>query len=873
MWGERMDLFKLFGTIAIDNSDANESIEETTEKAGGFADGLKNGVKTVGKWGAAIGGATLAAGAAVVGFAKKAASNTDTVDKMSQKIGVSRTAYQELDFICSQSGTSVSTLQMGMKTLTAAMDGAKSGTKNNVEQFEKLGVAVTNSDGSLRSQEEVFFDTVNALQKMDNQTEKARLATELFGRSGSELMPLLNGAAGSVDEMRQQAHDLGLVLDDETIDAGVHLTDTIDQVERSFGAVVTQIGASVMPIVQQLLNWVLAHMPEIQAVLSAVFKVLNTVVTTAVQVVGKLYEKFESVFPAIKDFVSKAFTKIKEVWDTQLKPCFDAIKNFIMTVLWPAFQTVFNGFILPIVQNVFNGIINLWNNSLKPIFEGIITFLTGVFSGDWSMAWEGIKTILSGVWEGIKVIVQTAINHVKIVLSAAWNVIKAVASAAWNGIKALISTVWNGIKSVITTVVNAIKTFLSTAWNAIKTTASTIWNGIKTVITTVWNGIKTAVTTVVNAIKTVITTVWNAIKTAVTTAVNGTKTTVTTVWNAIKTAVTTVVNAIKTVITTVWNAIKTTVTTVVNGIKTTVTTVWNAIKTAVTTTVNGIKTTITTVWNGIKTTITTVMSGIKTGISTAWNNVKTTVSTAVNNVKTNVSTGFNNVKSTVTSKMSSIKSSISTAWSGIKSSISTSLSNIKTNVSTAFSNVVSTAQSKFNSVKSSISTAMSSAKTLVSNAISSIKGFFSGAHFSFPSIKLPHFSVSWSDFGPISLPHVSVSWYKKAMQNPYMLSDATIFGMNPKTGQALGGGEAGDEMIYGKRNLMNDIRESVRLEQTELAEKVDALTEMIEKLLNAILAAVVAGHSIVLDSGALVGELTPAIDGELGRIWERKDRG
>ena len=106
-----------------------------------------------------------------------------------------------------------------------------------------------------------------------------------------------------------------------------------------------------------------------------------------------------------------------------------------------------------------------------------------------------------------------------------------------------------------------------------------------------------------------------------------------------------------------------------------------------------------------------------------------------------------------------------------------------------------------------------------------------------------------------------------------MLNKPTVFGINPITGNMMGAGEAGDEMIYGKRNLMNDIRESVRLEQTELAEKVDALTEMIENLLNAILAAVAAGHTIVLDNGTLVGELTPAIDTELGRIWERKDRG
>lgn len=133
-----MDLFKLIGTIAVESAEANQAIDETTEKAGGFTDKLLTGIETAAKWGTAIvGGATVAVGA-LTKFATSSASTADHIDKMSQKIGISREAYQELDFICSQSGTSVDGLQAGMKSLTAAMDGAKSGTAANVEQFKNL---------------------------------------------------------------------------------------------------------------------------------------------------------------------------------------------------------------------------------------------------------------------------------------------------------------------------------------------------------------------------------------------------------------------------------------------------------------------------------------------------------------------------------------------------------------------------------------------------------------------------------------------------------------------------------------------------------------------------------------------------------------
>ena len=204
-----MELFKLFGSIFVNTDDAESSIQKTTNSAEGFASKLGNGIATAAKWGTAIVAGAAAAGTAMVAFASKSASTADNIDKMSQKIGISRQAYQELDFICSQSGMSVDQLQAGVKSLTAAMDGAASGTEKNIEQFEALGVSVTNADGSLRSQEDVLWETLEALQGVENETEKARLATELFGKSGTELMPLLNGEAGSIEEMKQKLSSRG----------------------------------------------------------------------------------------------------------------------------------------------------------------------------------------------------------------------------------------------------------------------------------------------------------------------------------------------------------------------------------------------------------------------------------------------------------------------------------------------------------------------------------------------------------------------------------------------------------------------------------------------------------------------------------------
>ena len=457
-----MELFKILGTIALDNAGANEEIEETTGKAKTLGEKFKDGITTVAKWGAATAAAATAAGVAVWKMAENAAGATDTIDKMSQKIGISREAYQELDFICSQSGTSVDTLQMGIKTLTNQMQSAAGGTKTATAMFDKLGVSIYDSNGQLKDQETMMWEALSALQAVENQTEKAALANDLFGRSGSELMPLLNGEAGSMEAMREQAHALGLVLSDEAVNSGVLFTDTVDQAKRALSAIGTQIGVSLMPIIQKVLDWVLANLPVIKETASSVFDTISTATNFLVdlfqtivlpvisevkdwieihaddikQAISDLWEGakyiwetigqpvwdliqecigivkgvFEEYMPAIREFVSRCFTDIKSFWDNNLKPCFNAIGSFIRDTLAPIFNTVFNTTIRGYVETAFNFIKSLWDNTLKPVLTGITDFLTGVFTGDWQKAWDGIGGIVKGVANGIIAAAEAMVN-------------------------------------------------------------------------------------------------------------------------------------------------------------------------------------------------------------------------------------------------------------------------------------------------------------------------------------------------------------------------------------------------------------------------------------------------------------------------------
>lgn len=186
----------------------------------------------------AIAGATAAVSAWVV-----SASNAgDRVDKLSQKMNLSRKQFQEWDYITKQSGTSMEALSMGMKTLAvqAEADG---------KAFEKLGVSVKDANGNIKNQGQLFNETLAALFKYENATERLAVASKLFGRGAQELAPILNSGAKSIEELRQRAHELGLVLSDEAIDASVEFNDTLDDL---IGSIRTAFFGAIQRVLPQL---------------------------------------------------------------------------------------------------------------------------------------------------------------------------------------------------------------------------------------------------------------------------------------------------------------------------------------------------------------------------------------------------------------------------------------------------------------------------------------------------------------------------------------------------------------------------------------------------------------------------------------------
>jgi phage-related protein len=116
--------------------------------------------------------------------------------------------------------------------------------------------------------------------------------------------------------------------------------------------------------------------------------------------------------PAIQNFVSTAFTDIKNIWEQNLKPALEAIGDFIENVLAPVFKFVFETIIAPVVEGAFKGIVDLWNNSLKPGLQAILDFVKNVFSGDFSGAFSSLVDAISSIWSGISGVIKAPLNAV-----------------------------------------------------------------------------------------------------------------------------------------------------------------------------------------------------------------------------------------------------------------------------------------------------------------------------------------------------------------------------------------------------------------------------------------------------------------------------
>nr|DAG47034.1 MAG TPA: minor tail protein [Caudoviricetes sp.] len=337
--------------------------------------------------------------------------------------------------------------------------------------------------------------------------------------------------------------EIGMVLTETAAKLGRDILNMIAQpfidnkdilksaIEGSLGVIET-VTSGVLTVVQNLSDAISMLYDEhvkpffdsIADGLSSIFGTLITGYNTYIlPVLQGLAEQFKGLLEGplgdailkIETFLGKLIDSLKLLWESVLVP----LINWIIANLLPV--------VAKIIDVVGTTAIKVLESLIKIIgdvadtLSGIIDFLVGVFTGDWELAWQGIKEIADGAWSFIKDVVSGAWGIIKTVTKGTLNIIKTVISTAWNAIKTATSTVWNAIKKTLSGLWSALKTTANTVFDAIKTKVTGVWDKIKDKTSRTWESVTTFVSTKVEAIKTAITDKFNAARDAVKLAFEG----------------------------------------------------------------------------------------------------------------------------------------------------------------------------------------------------------------------------------------------------------------------------------------------------------------------------------------------------------------
>lgn len=408
----------------------------------------------------------------IVGVANEISAFGDKIDKQSQALGMTRKAYQEWDYILGQNGASIDSMSVSVKTLNSML---VSGSKEGKEAMNQLGLSI--DDINKMDMEGQFEAVVRAFQKMPAGAEKSALAVKLFGRNGMELLPLLNKSADSLDTLRKEAQDFGLIMGDDMVDSSVKYGDTVDLMKRSFNALKMTVGQGLLPTFTRA---------------SEIFAKFAGRITAAFKK-GGLQGAIEEAKTIFNNFINNLASSDNPVLATigriskAIGEGFELFKGEDGGIKLPSASELWEK-LKPGVEAMWEGVKGLANSVLKLVFgeteDGGIDFPTPV------EIWEKIKGTVTDLWNGIN---TAASDVLKLVFGETEDGGIAFPSAdeLWEKIKGTVGSLWDGVKTAASDILKLV--FGEDENGGINfPTPHEFGQKINKAITTLWDGVKEA---------------------------------------------------------------------------------------------------------------------------------------------------------------------------------------------------------------------------------------------------------------------------------------------------------------------------------------------------------------------------------------------
>ena len=427
-------------------------------------------------------GASAAVGGSILAVGKSTADYAGDMYDMARGAGIGVEAFQKLAYAGRMSGVETEKLSASLVKFDRMVAEATGGNKTYMQTFEDLGIKIKDSAGNLRQPNEIFEDVADIFHNTEDGIGKTALAVELFGKSGADLIPMLNDGKACLKAFYAEAERLGLALSNEMIAKGDAFSDQLENIGEQVKGVKLQLGAALIPalsaatekiskVIDKITKWVQEN-PELAATIGNIAMTTGkwiAILGTAAIAIGSvafIILQFRKAFRAMSDAVTIGISIFKNIKNTFLVVD-KAMKGYTKT------------------QKLATVATKLFNKALKanPILT-IISLIIALGAVVYSVIknWDKIAAWFKKLWDAIVGIFKAAWEAIKKV----WSTVTGWFSNLWGGIKAGAGKAWEGIKNTI----NKAREGVQKAWGSVKGWFSNLWGNVKSGISNAWGGIK-----------------------------------------------------------------------------------------------------------------------------------------------------------------------------------------------------------------------------------------------------------------------------------------------------------------------------------------------------------------------------------------------
>ena len=307
-----MELFKLWGSVLVDSTEADKSIAKTDKKAGGLGTTLGKGIKTAAKFGAALGAGALVAGGAIFALGVKLGNTADELLDLNSITGMSTDNIQKWRKVTEVAGVATDAMTNASKKLTKSLDTmGEEGNKGN-EALGKLGLSLEEIESM--SADERMNTLTEALAGVDDKTERARIGTDLFGNSWEEIAPVVDLGTEAMNKAKDSAN----IISEEDLKKANDFRIKVADMKEQLSFFVTKITIAVMPTLSKMMNWVQDKMPVIKETIREAFSLIvdkgKEITTIVMEIVTDIFPKFtgssDGMKTTLKDLTEKGLNLV-----------------------------------------------------------------------------------------------------------------------------------------------------------------------------------------------------------------------------------------------------------------------------------------------------------------------------------------------------------------------------------------------------------------------------------------------------------------------------------------------------------------------------------------------------------------------------------